>query len=48
MIIVRDIIIVGLLLGGIFALVSIGLSLQHGVARVLNVAHTTIHCLERS
>ena len=29
----------GLLLGGIFALVSVGLSLQYGVARVLNVAH---------
>jgi branched-chain amino acid transport system permease protein len=34
-----DIIIPGLLLGGIFALVSVGLSLQYGVARVLNVAH---------
>ena len=35
----RDIIISGLLLGGIFALVSVGFSLQYGVARVLNVAH---------
>lgn len=35
----RDIIITGLLLGGIFALVSVGLSLQYGVARVLNVGH---------
>lgn len=35
----RDIVITGLLLGGIFALVSVGLSLQYGVARVLNVAH---------
>lgn len=35
----RDIFITGLLLGGIFALVSVGLSLQYGVARVLNVAH---------
>ena len=34
-----DIIITGLLLGGIFALVSVGLSLQYGVGRVLNVAH---------
>lgn len=34
-----DIFITGLLLGGIFALVSVGLSLQYGVARVLNVAH---------
>ena len=35
----RDIVITGLLLGGIYALVSVGLSLQYGVARVLNVAH---------
>jgi branched-chain amino acid transport system permease protein len=35
----RDIIITGLLLGGIFALISVGFSLQYGVARVLNVAH---------
>jgi branched-chain amino acid transport system permease protein len=39
MVIVRDIIITGLLLGGILALVSVGLSLQYGVGRVLNVAH---------
>ena len=35
----RDIFITGLLLGGIFALTSVGLSLQYGVARVLNIAH---------
>lgn len=39
MVVLRDIIITGLLLGGIFALVSVGLSLQYGVGRVLNVAH---------
>ena len=39
MVVVRDILITGLLLGGIFALVSVGLSLQYGVGRVLNVAH---------
>jgi branched-chain amino acid transport system permease protein len=39
MVALRDIIITGLLLGGIFALVSVGLSLEYGVARVLNVAH---------
>ena len=39
MVVIRDIIITGLLLGGIFALVSVGLSLQYGVGRVLNVAH---------
>ncbi len=36
---VLDVVVAGLLLGGIFALISIGLSLQYGVARVLNVAH---------
>ncbi|MBI5585005.1 MAG: branched-chain amino acid ABC transporter permease [Deltaproteobacteria bacterium] len=36
---VLDILIAGLLLGGIYALISVGLSLQYGVARVLNVAH---------
>ncbi|MCE5252630.1 MAG: branched-chain amino acid ABC transporter permease [Actinomycetia bacterium] len=39
MVVIRDIIITGLLLGGIFALVSVGLSLQYGVGRVMNVAH---------
>jgi branched-chain amino acid transport system permease protein len=39
MLAVRDIVIAGLLLGGIFSLVAVGLSLQYGVARVLNVAH---------
>jgi branched-chain amino acid transport system permease protein len=34
-----DIVIAGLLMGGIYALVAVGLSLQYGVARVLNVAH---------
>ncbi len=34
-----DIIIAGLLLGGIYALTAVGLSLQYGVARVLNIAH---------
>jgi branched-chain amino acid transport system permease protein len=29
----------GLFLGGIFSLISMGLSLQYGVARVLNIAH---------
>jgi branched-chain amino acid transport system permease protein len=39
MIALRDIVISGLLLGGIYALVAVGMSLQYGVARVLNVAH---------
>ena len=34
-----DIVIAGLLLGGLFALIAMGLSLQYGVARVLNVSH---------
>ncbi len=39
MVVLRDIIITGLLLGGIFALVSVGMSLQYGVGRVLNIAN---------
>jgi branched-chain amino acid transport system permease protein len=34
-----DILIAGLLMGGIYALIAVGLSLQYGVARVLNIAH---------
>lgn len=34
-----DIVITGLILGGLYALVAVGLSLQYGVGRVLNVAH---------
>jgi len=34
-----SIVIDGLLVGGIFALIAVGLSLQYGVARVLNIAH---------
>jgi branched-chain amino acid transport system permease protein len=34
-----DIVIGGLLTGGIYALIAMGLSLQYGVARVLNIAH---------
>jgi len=36
---VFDVVMTGLLLGGIYALISVGLSLQYGVARVFNVAH---------
>ncbi|MDO9533767.1 MAG: branched-chain amino acid ABC transporter permease [Bacillota bacterium] len=36
---ILDILISGLLNGGIFALIAVGLSMQYGVARVLNVAH---------
>ncbi len=34
-----SIILGGLLIGGIYSLVSMGLSLQYGVAKVLNIAH---------
>jgi branched-chain amino acid transport system permease protein len=34
-----DIVIGGLLMGGIYALIAVGFGLQYGVARVLNVAH---------
>jgi branched-chain amino acid transport system permease protein len=36
---ILDVTIAGLLMGGIYALISMGLSLQYGVARVLNIAH---------
>lgn len=36
---VLDIVIGGLLMGGIYALIAVGLSLQYGVARVLNISH---------
>jgi len=36
---ILDVLISGLLNGGIFALIAVGLSMQYGVARVLNVSH---------
>jgi branched-chain amino acid transport system permease protein len=36
---ILDIVIAGLLMGGIYALIAVGLSLQYGVGRVLNVSH---------
>jgi branched-chain amino acid transport system permease protein len=36
---VLDILVTGLILGGLYALIAVGLSLQYGVVRVLNVAH---------
>ena len=36
---ILDVVIGGLILGGIYALIAVGLSLQYGVARVLNVSH---------
>lgn len=34
-----DIMLGGLMMGGLYALIAVGLSLQYGVARVLNVSH---------
>lgn len=36
---ILDVLVAGLLLGGIYALIAVGLSLQYGVARVLNISH---------
>jgi branched-chain amino acid transport system permease protein len=36
---ILDIFMNGLLMGGIYALIAVGLSMQYGVARVLNVSH---------
>jgi len=36
---ILDVVIAGLLLGGLYALIAMGLSLQYGVARVLNFSH---------
>jgi branched-chain amino acid transport system permease protein len=37
--ILLDVVIGGLIMGGIYALIAVGLSLQYGVGRVLNVSH---------
>ena len=34
-----DLLLGGLVVGGIYALIAIGLNLQYGVARVLNLAY---------
>jgi branched-chain amino acid transport system permease protein len=36
---ILDIVIAGLLTGGIYSLIAMGLSLQYGVAKVVNIAH---------
>jgi len=36
---ILDVVIAGLLMGGIYALIAVGLSLQYGVGRVFNIAH---------
>ena len=42
-----DIIIIGLLLGGTYALMAMGLQLQYGVARIMNLANGEIAGLRR-
>lgn len=39
MITILEVLITGLLLGGLYALIAVGLSLQYGVARILNISH---------
>ena len=34
-----DVVLSGLVLGGIYALIAIGLTLQYGVARIMNLAY---------
>ncbi|MCS7178045.1 MAG: branched-chain amino acid ABC transporter permease [Anaerolineae bacterium] len=34
-----EVVITGLLMGGLYALIAVGLSLQYGVARILNISH---------
>jgi branched-chain amino acid transport system permease protein len=36
---ILEVAILGLLLGGLYGLIAMGLSLQYGVARILNIAH---------
>ncbi len=36
---ILNLVLPGLLLGGLYALIAVGLSLQYGVARVLNISH---------
>jgi branched-chain amino acid transport system permease protein len=36
---ILDVVIAGLVMGGIYALIAVGLSLQYGVTRVLNISH---------
>src|SRR5579872_5438502 len=39
---IMDIVIIGLLLGGTYALMAMGLQLQYGVARIMNLANGEI------
>jgi branched-chain amino acid transport system permease protein len=37
--VILDVVIGGLIMGGIYAIIAVGLSLQYGVGRVVNIAH---------
>ena len=43
-----DVIIIGLLLGGTYALMAMGLQLQYGVARIMNLANGEMLVAARS
>src|SRR5229473_2013318 len=40
-----DILIIGLINGGVYALLAVGFSLIFGVARIVNIAHTAFYML---
>ena len=41
----QDILITGLVNGGVYALLAVGFSLIFGVARIVNIAHTASYML---
>ena len=41
----QDVLITGLVNGGIYALLAVGFSLVFGVARIVNIAHTAFYML---
>jgi len=43
--VLQDILITGLVTGGVYALLAIGFSLVFGVARIVNIAHTAFYML---
>jgi branched-chain amino acid transport system permease protein len=38
-VLIANMLVGGVLMGGLYSLIAMGLSLQYGVARVLNLAH---------
>lgn len=42
---IEEVIVSGLILGGLYALLSLGFSLIHGVARIMNLAHGALYML---